>query len=214
MMTTRRSILGTAVLLVACQPADADPQRKFDALEDRLVAARTVRVDFRVTAEGAMEVDLTGTLQLGADDTALLEAKGHFAGQSIDVALTATAEAFALGDRPHLLSADAPEHLEEALLIGFTRMGVLHSLARLVAGAPPDHAEGGVREWAVVDAFATEEGGSGAIVFELTVAGEPSGSASLEIGTDGYPVVRRQTVHFPNGEMRVMEAYSEVTIEP
>jgi len=218
----RRFPLAAVFLLAACQPAppsagdaETDPQRSFDALEVRLLAARSVRVDFHVTAEGAVEVDLTGSLQLVDHDTVSLEASGSFAGQPVDLALTVGAGAFALGNRPHLLPVeDVPEHLEEALLVGLTRMGILHNLARLVSGAPPDHADGGVADWVVVDRFGVEEGQSGTINFELTVAGEPSGSASLEIGPNGYPVVRRQTVQFPVGEMRVVERYSAVTIEP
>jgi len=48
----------------------------------------------------------------------------------------------------------------------------------------------------------------------MTVAGEPVGSASLEIGFDGIPLVRRQTVRFPTGEMRVLEEYFGVSILP
>ena len=218
----KRFPLAAVFLLAACQPAppsagdaETDPRRSFDALETRLLAARTVRVDFHVTAEGAMEVDLTGSLQLGDNDTVTLDALGSFAGQPVDMALTVGAEGFALGNRPHLQPVESvPEHLQEALLIGLTRMGILHNLARLVSGAPPDHADGGVTDWVVVDQFGVEEGQSGTMNFELTVAGEPSGSASLEIGPDEYPVVRRQTVQFPVGEMRVVERYSAVTIEP
>jgi hypothetical protein len=50
--------------------------------------------------------------------------------------------------------------------------------------------------------------------FEISVAGVPSGSASLEIDSQGRPVVRRQTVRFSSGEMRVVERYSTVAIEP
>jgi len=40
-----------------------------------------------------------------------------------------------------------PPEVREALVIGLTRMGILHNLARLVAGVPPDRASGGVRDW-------------------------------------------------------------------
>src|SRR5690606_29242932 len=40
--------------------------------------------------------------------------------------------------------------LREALAVGFMRMGLLHNVARLFAGAAPDHAEGGVTDWVEV----------------------------------------------------------------
>jgi hypothetical protein len=52
------------------------------------------------------------------------------------------------------------------------------------------------------------------VTFALTVDGEPSGTATLEIDRNGYPAVRRQTVEFPTGEMKVVERYTDVLIEP
>jgi hypothetical protein len=114
--------------------------------------------------------------------------------------------------------------LKEALLLGLTRMGLLHNLARLTANAPPDHADVGVREWVTLSSFASDrtdpvnapipETFRHGISFELTVAEQRAGSAVLEIDAHGRPVIRRQTVEFPAGRMRVVERYSSVTIEP
>jgi hypothetical protein len=54
------------------------------------------------------------------------------------------------GNAVRRFHADAPAGLTEALVLGFTRMGILHNLARLTRGAAPDHADGGVREWVEV----------------------------------------------------------------
>ncbi len=95
----------------------------------------------------------------------------------------------------------APSALAEALVIGFTRMGILHNLARLTAGQIPDQAEGGVRDFVQVSGFGLEEnsGQEGQLVrFALTVNGQPSGDASLLIGDDGAtPLQRTQRVAFP-----------------
>jgi hypothetical protein len=89
----------------------------------------------------------------------------------------------------------------------------------LTAGAPPDRADGGVKELVTVDQFAQLEAeavtdGAASISFALTVAGVPSGTAELDITADGLLAERRQKVQFPEGEMRVVETYSSVLIDP
>jgi hypothetical protein len=95
-------------------------------------------------------------------------------------------------------------------------MGLLHNLARLTGSAPPDHMEGGVQDWVQVSEFAwdTEVGGErDAVTFLLTVAGEPSGDVVLEVDREsGAPVVRRQVVRFPEGEMLVTETYRDTNL--
>lgn len=192
------------------------PAEGFAALEETLRAGGPpVRIAFDVTAEGAVSADLTGTLLLGRDGRARLEAAGDFAGTDLDVTLISD------GDRMFRTGAeggvDTPPALRDALGVGFTRMGILHNLARLSGGAPPDHAEGGVDEWVVVtsadpatvDIPAARD--STAVVFDITVAGQPSGSFALVM--DGrVPEVRHQVVEFPQGIMRVTERYRVVEL--
>lgn len=191
----------------------SDPEAAFREVEDRLLAARTVRLDFEITAEGAVVVALEGRLEMDAGDDVLLTAAGTFAGQPVDVRLETDGETYAFGNPPEGAGAPVPPELSRAILVGMTRMGLLHNLARLTADAPPDHAEGGVASWVVVDEFATESEEPPTVGFAITVAGQPSGSATLALDADGRPLVRRQTVGFPQGEMRVVERYSNVVIE-
>lgn len=93
-------------------------------------------------------------------------------------------------------------------------MGVLHNLAMLVGGAPPDHAAGGVEDWVqTVDHRRPVPSGpppgpdGEAVTFGLVVGGEPSGTATLWLDDRGVPVRREQTVEFPEGVMRVVERY-------
>jgi hypothetical protein len=137
----------------------------------------------------------------------------------VELLLATEAERYWFGNGPDRSSASTPLYLSEALLIGMTRMGLLHNLANLVGDAPPDGGDGGVREWGVVDSFGSGEPAGPStdmetISFAITVAGTPSGSASLELDPEGYPVERRQVVSFPGGEMRVVERYYNVTINP
>ena len=107
------------------------------------------------------------------------------------------------------------------LLVGFTRMGILHNVAVLTRGAGPDHADGSADDWVRVENFrdAGEREVEGAAVsgvtFDLMVDGEPSGTGTLWLAvSDGLPVRRDQVVLFPEGEMRVVETYSEIRVIP
>lgn len=83
-------------------------------------------------------------------------------------------------------------------------MGILNNLARLTGAREPDHADGGVREWVVVDSLPGR--GDGALTFDIVVAGQPAGSAALAVDEAGRPTVRHQTVRFPGGEMQCRPA--------
>jgi hypothetical protein len=215
-------VFGFLMLAISCgsdqwreqASSRTEPAAVFSGLEDRLLNASTVRFDFHVTAEGAFDADLRGALHVGPAERVRLTASGHFGGQPVDLFLRSEEEEFEFGNGANRTTRVKPPHLKEAIFIGLTRMGILHNLARLVSARAPDHADGAVREWVTVGSFAATASESDALSFDLTVAGEPAGSASLEIGSHGRPIGRRQTVQFPSGEMRVVERYSAVTIDP
>lgn len=208
-------IIGLVFLTLSREsPGTEDPQAVFEALENRLLQAERVQVSFHVVAEGAVTVDLSGDLRVEAGNLIQLRAKGLFAGKETDVSLYAHGGQMELGNGTIHKEDSTPNELQEAILTGFTRMGILHNLARLTGGAAPDHAGGGVMEWAVVDSFGVDSKRAGGITFRITVAGRPSGSATLKIGAAGCPLERHQQVHFPSGTMTVVERYSGVRIEP
>jgi len=204
-------ILAAACIgLGACAPA-VPPGESFAALEARLAAADTVRIAFEATAEGSVTAALSGALAIDRDAVVTLAAMGTFDGEPATLRLRADTERYTYGNAAELTMNRRPDGLVEALVIGFTRMGILHNLAMLTRGAPPDHVDGGARDWVSVAAFRRD---ADAIGFDLTVAGEPAGSATLVLDDDGLPVERRQTVPFPEGEMRVVETYRSVTVIP
>ena len=207
------------VMLLACSAgaggnstADADPSAAFTGLEERLLTARTVRLEYRVTATGAFEADLMGALEIEGE-AIRLTSQGHFAGEPAELRLESDGASYTFGNASGGGTADQPAHLREAIVIGFTRMGILHNLARLTGAAPPDHADGGVRDWVTVNSLRVDTAAPRSVSFDLTVSGEPSGSASLELDENGGPVRRLQTVAFPDGEMQVIESYTSVMIE-
>lgn len=206
---------GIACLALGCaqaqQPSTAagtGPAADFFALEERLLAVDSMRFEFRATAEGVIEADLQGVFDIGPAADVRLAASGTFDGQPVDLLLRTSGNQLELGNGTNVTRMPTPAYLKEALVIGLTRMGILHNLARLTAGAAPDHAAGGVRDWVALGSFAAD---AGAPSFELTVAGEPAGSATLEVDSAGHPMLRRQTVEFPAGQMRVVERYSAFT---
>ena len=89
-------------------------------------------------------------------------------------------------------------------------MGVLHNIAMLSGGAPPDHANGGVDDWVKTVEHRHPEGSGSGVMFDLVVDGTPSGSATLWIDEQGQPLRREQRVDFPEGTMIVVERYEDL----
>lgn len=189
-------ILGTA--------ASAQPSVRFTEMEQSLLDAKTLSLSFNVYATGAVEADITGSLRKQASGDIEFTAKGDFAGQHIDLIAALQDDHFEYGTRAAPLSVEPPSELWQALVIGLTRMGVLHNIANLSAGAMPDHAQGGVTDW--VEATNIEQIDR-SFAFDIVVSGTPSGSATLSFDQAGRTGVRFQTVAFPGGEMRVEEQY-------
>lgn len=200
---------------------EAAPPRPQTTLADveALLAdpAASVHVPFEVEATGAVDAALTGDLFLGPEGAARLEASGTFAGRDVDVRMVSDGERLVWSGAPE--PVPAPDGLRDALVVGLTRMGVLHNIARLTAGAPPDRMEGGVRDWVVVspDTAGLAPGpdltGEG-LPLAITVDGVPSGAFRLVFDETGrLPRLRRQGVDFPTGRMEVTERYPTVALQ-
>ena len=219
-------------LLAACSPEPAlptetlgatevvDAEAIFHQLEATLVAADTVLFECSITAEGVVSSDLAGSLWLASGNRARIGVAGTFASEAVELTLLSDGTRLDGGSGAATFDIETPIGLREAILIGAMRMGLLHNLAMLTGGAPPDGADGSVREWVQVSGFATgdvaviEGAEARPIRFQLTVAGRPSGEAELWIDTkSGLPVRRNQTVRFDSGDMRVVETYLRVELD-
>jgi len=193
-------------------PAEQGPGAVLAALEERLLAAESVRLAFTVTAEGAVDADIQGEMVVAGDEAGLF-ANGVLDGQPVNLLLRAGGGQAEYGNMPASASGPAPPFLGEAMLVGLTRMGVLHNLARLSTGLLPDHAEGGVRDWATLGAVVAGDT-PGTVAFTTIVDGALAGAATLQLDGDGLLVTREQTVPFADGEVRVVETYSQMSIAP
>jgi hypothetical protein len=212
--------LALALLLSGCassQPAEApapeDAADALAALETRLlIESGTFR--YHVTSEGAFASDLTGIVEMTGDYVGLT-AEGDFGGTPTQLQLTVLDDEVEMVVGGEKTTVARPEALREAVVLGMTRMGLLHNLARLTVAKPPDHAEGGVAEWVETHsaAWGPTESVEGvearALRFALRVAGTEATEATLWLDTaTGLPVRRDQTTEFPGGTMTVVERYA------
>ncbi|MEM7154305.1 MAG: hypothetical protein AAF799_15775 [Myxococcota bacterium] len=180
----------------------------FRDLEQRLVE-EPLRLRFDVTAEGAVEVDIEGSLIV--EDEVELRAKGTFAGQPLDLRLWSEGDHLQGGPVGNpSFELPRPMALAPALVLGLTRMGVLHNIAMLMGGAPPDHSGGGVEAWVQTVEHRSPGGSDPGVEFGLVVDGTPSGSATLWLDAVGQPRLREQRVDFPEGTMIVVERYEDL----
>lgn len=188
-----------------------DPAAAFADLEGRLLQDPDSRIGFRITAEGAFTATLEGELFLGEGDVAALTSVGTFGSDSVSLSLEVADGRLIGGNGVRRFEEPVPAGLREAVVIGLTRMGLLHNLARLVSGSPPDRADGTVRTWVQARAidWVAQDGAEGrrGLSFQVWVDEQAAGDAVLWLDSRGWPVARDQTVRFPGGEMRVHEAY-------
>jgi len=189
------------------------------ALERGLIEARDLQMTYKVSSQGAFTASISGRLDLRADADTLVTGVGTFGGQPVDLLIVARGDSLFGGNGGNRFAISRPAELRDAMVIGLTRMGILHNLARLTTGAPPDHGEGGVRKWVLpMDVTRSEaaqqpsapEGDSiHTFRFDIQVSGTRSGSAALTFRrASGLPRMRLQEVAFQDGMMLVREEYS------
>lgn len=189
--------------------------RAMSELEQRMLAAERVEIAFVIESEGAVESKLEGQLAWSSDGTLSLTATGTFAGQPQQLELRADATTIEVVHASEVRShGPRPSALIEALVIGITRMGLLHNLAMLSAGLPPDHADGGATEWVeyieptLGPAEARGDAQARPLAIQITVSEQPVASATMWLDEDGLPIERQQVVNFPEGQLRVAERYT------
>lgn len=183
------------------------PAEQFAQLEETLLTADSLSINFTVTSTGMFAAKLNGNLSISPGEKIDLHAAGTFGEQSVTLHLQADEMRMRGGNGTSNFDQERPEELREALLLGLTRMGILHNLAKLVTGAPPDHADGGVREWIQADSISSGDS-SDEIAFNIIVSGTRTAAARLEIEQEtGLPSKRTQSVVFPGGRMDVVELY-------
>ena len=196
-----------------------DPEAAMAALESCLLDAAVVRFDTSAVAEGVVTANLSGSASW-SDGAVDIAAGGTFVERPAELHLALGNGKLTGGNGAHEFESDVPPALREALVLGMTRMGILHNFARLAGAIPPDHADGGAGDWLTYEALrwgvGTEVDGQPArpLDFTVLVDGAPVAEARLWLRTsDGLPIRREQTVKFPQGDMNVVETYRGWEIE-
>jgi hypothetical protein len=222
-----------AVALAGCSPAPAAPvaatpatpvtpapASPLDALEQRLTAARTFRVRARLASGGRIESHFEGALVAGPERRAHLAMQGAFGGKDVDALFTCDGAKMGGGTRGKHFDLEAAPALRDGLVVEFVRRGLLHSVASLSSGEPPESLDGAARRHLVVVGLVERPG--------QDVRGVPTDELDWELDVDGkraadetlwldrrtqLPVRRRVVVHFPEGDMDVGEEYDEVAVD-
>lgn len=221
--TSGESLSGEAATPIDATPeakqADAWAARTLTELERRLQAAARVEIAFLIESEGAIASQLEGKLAWERDGALSWTSTGSFANEPQQLELRGDAQTLAtlIAGQSHW-TGPRPPALIEAVVIGLTRQGLLHNLAMLTGGLPPDHADGGMAEW--VEAVEPQLGppevfGAGQarpLEFQITVEDQLVGHATLWLDDRGLPIERRQVVNFPEGQMRVTERYTSFVV--
>ena len=176
-----------ALLLAAACSGDCRAQALFQTMERKLLSASPLQLEVVSHAEGAVRADANSDVSIGP--ATRLHTKGAFMGAPF-------AKDF---DEP-----TTPE-LRDAVVLGLSRMGLLHNVVNISQGNGIDHAGGGAREWLEPVKFRRVRGG---VAYTLRVDGKETGTATLLIDAKTKrPRRRNLVVHFPNGVMRVTETY-------
>jgi hypothetical protein len=202
-------------------PTAADALR---ALEQMLLQdSRHLLIEHRLVSTGAFAADLSGMVELREGQWVEWTATGTFGEEELTIGVHSDGTHISGGKYPAVYRGDTPPELRASVVIGMTRMGLLHNAAVATQGAQPEHADGGVEQWiqttdhAVVAMTAQEGVACTGIRFNIWVDSTPSGEATLWISdSTGLPVARDQIVEFPQGIMTVRETYEvvEVTRQP
>jgi hypothetical protein len=201
------------LLFLGCGRAStSNPEKEFGEMEARLLAASHVSFNFHVVSEGVLEGDLRGSASVSSSGGLTIDATGSFIGREIQMQLFTETDSLRMITNEMSDRVSRPQDTFTAVVIGLTRMGFLHNLAQLTTVSPPEHADGGIADWVVLDNFAKAPiGESDGIGFDILVEGEKTSSAVLGL-QDGVPVQRRQVVEFPGGQMIVTESYSNFSV--
>lgn len=180
-------------------------ENPLEIVEHKLLNAEGMSLTFELSSEGAVASSLSGSLSLCSGNRTLIQSKGEIFGQEVRNSLRSDGQNMKLNQQQKAI----PANLNEAIVVGFLRMGLLHNLVRLSGNLLPDHAEGGVTEWVQIPGVG---GNRDKIFFDILVAGNRAGRADLVFSGSGLPARRSQTVYFGSEEMKVSETYSDFSL--
>lgn len=210
-VNNRGSLPKTAALL---QAGSTDATAILRQMEEELMAAPAVRAKADILSLGHHQASLQGLLYFGPENSGAFDFGGSFAGKTAILKLTEMGGEIWGGNNGTAFKQVTPKEYRASLVLGMTRVGLLHNLALLANGKAPEHAEGGVAQWATAEELrVTGEkpiagGLAVSLEYKILVSGREVGEAVLWIDKqNGMPLSREQKIHFPEGDMSVSEYY-------
>ncbi|MEE2735485.1 MAG: hypothetical protein VX513_00985 [Pseudomonadota bacterium] len=97
-----------------------------------------------------------------------------------------------------------PIHLEEAMIVGFVRMGLFYNIVRSSGGYGPDRAEGGIGDWTNIPVVVRS---GNELIFDLFLVDRKASRTKLLLDSRELPIQREQTIYFGAEEIQVIERY-------
>lgn len=205
------------------------PKEVFDKMEANLMKIKNRRVKFRIEATGALTGTFEGEILFKKGSVMDYRTSGKFLGKDHRLFLLCDGSKLRGGSSSSEKSPfemDAPAGLRPGILIGMSRMGLMHNIARLAGNKPPDRIDGSVYQWLAVQnpAYAKENPPDSplpraelkqkdkkliVVFYKLGVENEKN-AGDVELWIDkktNLPTFRTITVHFPQGDMFVTEKY-------
>lgn len=200
-------------------PSSADAAARLSHAESALLNGKNMTATFELDSKGPNAAHMTGTLDFVDGNALHLVAEGNFKSEPVQVELDSR-DSSAIS-RSTTKGASVSSHrdppaskLRQAISVGLARMGLLHNVVVLALDKPLGQIEGGVEDW--VTAIDVKDGASENINGEacrrvdsvVQIEGKKIGESSSCISdATGLPLQLNMTVHFPEGDMALVETY-------
>lgn len=196
------------------QASDPRAEASFQEVEEKLRDEKSLRFKFKITSSGPVTASLRGQLRLKSGNRIELDLSGTYQSGPVSAHLESNGKKMSWNVGARKYDVEAPNSLNDAIVVGFTRMGLYYNLFALLEGKAPAHSDGTIEDWVHVSDFlfaapdpASKVRGR-SIRFAITVAGEDFGEANYWLSPLArVPVERRQTVHLPAGDLAIVESY-------
>ena len=157
-------------------------------------------LSFIIKSVGIVQSNLIGAFKYCGDEIDL-DVRGDIFGGDILLNLQSY-------DRDLILNStrvSRPIHLEEAMIVGFVRIGLFLNIVRLSGGYGPDRAEGGIGAWINVPVVARS---GNELIFDFFLADRKASRTKLLLDSRDLPSKRDQTIYFGAEEIQVIECYT------
>jgi hypothetical protein len=190
------------ILIIVCGDSSAE-ESPLVLLETQLLSS-PLTFEFQINSSGAVVSDIKGRFHY-CEDELTIDVDGELFAEPVRLKMRADRERLSLNDT----SMPMPDHLHEAIIVGFVRMGLLHNIIRLSGNLIPDHGEGGVRDWVDIPVVGQN---SDFLFFDIFVSNTKAAHAELKLDDEHLPISRHQTMYFGGDEMLVTENYALMTL--